>query len=123
MRILIYIIPVALLVAYSQIIVKWRVGTNLNIPNEVGQGLIQKILGYLSDPYILSGYVAALLGSFVWLFVIARLPLAVAFPVYIGLTFVLVIAGSVALLDEPITMGKMIAVLLILMGVVIGSRA
>lgn len=123
MRILIYTIPVALLVAYSQIIVKWRAGMSLVVPNEeVRQGLIQRLLGYLSDPYILSGYMAALLGSFVWLFVVARLPLAVAFPVYIGLTFVLVIMGSFTLLGEPVTIGKVIAVLLILMGVVIGSR-
>ena len=123
MKILFYTIPVALLVAYSQIIVKWRMGFDLDMSKETGQGLLQKLLEYLCDPYIFSGYVAALLGSFVWLFVVARLPLAIAFPVYIGLTFVLVIAGSFVLLDEPMTLGKIISVFLILMGVVIGSRA
>lgn len=122
MKILIYTTPVALLIAYSQIIVKWRVGVNQSIPNEACQGWFHVFLGYISDPFILSGYVSGLLGSFVWLFVVAKLPLAVAFPVYIGLTFVLVIAGSVILLDEPMSMGKTISVLLILMGVLIGSR-
>ena len=80
-------------------------------------------MGYLADPYILSGYVAALLGSFIWLFLVAKLPLATAFPIYIGLTFFLVMLGSGILLDEPIGAGKLIAAALILLGVTIGSRS
>jgi multidrug transporter EmrE-like cation transporter len=123
MKILIYTFPVALLMAYSQIIVKWRTSVNLNIPNEVDQGFFQKLIGYLADPYIISGYITALLASFIWLFVVARLPLAVAFPVYIGMTFVFVVAGSVILLNEPLNVSKLLAISFILIGLFIGSRA
>ena len=109
--------------AYSQIIVKWRTSVNLNIPNEVDQGFFQKLIGYLADPYIISGYITALLASFIWLFVVARLPLAVAFPVYIGMTFVFVVAGSVILLNEPLNVSKLLAISFILIGLFIGSRA
>jgi multidrug transporter EmrE-like cation transporter len=121
-KILIYTIPVAILVAYSQIIVKWR-AVDLNVAAEVEPKLISKLLAYLLDPYILSGYIAALLGSFVWLFIVGKLPLAVAFPIYIGLTFLFVIVGSFVLLNEPMTNGKIISGFLILLGVIIGSRA
>jgi multidrug transporter EmrE-like cation transporter len=122
MRILIATLPVALLVAYSQIIVKWRTAS-LSTMNNGSQPLLDRLIEYLSDPYILSGYVAALLGSFIWLFLVAKLPLATAFPIYIGLTFFLVMLGGSLLLDEPLSAGKLIAATLILLGVTIGSRS
>ena len=122
MRILIATLPVALLVAYSQIIVKWRTAS-LSTMNNGSQPLLDRLIEYLSDPYILSGYVAALLGSFIWLFLVAKLPLATAFPIYIGLTFFLVMLGGGILLDEPLGAGKLIAAALILLGVTIGSQS
>jgi multidrug transporter EmrE-like cation transporter len=122
MRILIATLPVALLVAYSQIIVKWRTAS-LSTMKSDSQPLLDRLMEYLADPYILSGYVAALLGSFIWLFLVAKLPLATAFPIYIGLTFFLVMLGGGLLLDEPLGAGKLIAAALILLGVTIGSRS
>lgn len=83
---------------------------------------VVRLLAYLLDPVIFSAYAAALVGSFVWLFVVARLPLAVAFPVYQGLTFALVILGSVVLLGEALSIGKLMAILLILAGVILGVQ-
>ena len=122
MRILFAILPVALLVAYSQIIVKWRTA-GLSIIGSGSQPLLDRLMEYLADPYILSGYVAALLGSFMWLFLVAKLPLATTFPIYIGLTFFLVMIGGIILLDEPLVAGKLVAAALILFGVTIGSRS
>lgn len=111
----------ALLVAYSQLIVKWRM---LNGWTGYGQEArwIMRLLGYLLDPVIFSAYAAGLIGSFVWLFVIARLPLALAFPVYQGLTFALVILGSVLLLGETLSVTRLVAVSLILTGVILGVQ-
>src|SRR3546814_13057835 len=59
-------------------------------------------------------YASALIGAFVWLFVVTKLPLATAFPIYIGVTFCLVALGSWLFLAEPITFTKVVAILLIL---------
>ena len=93
MNLIFGVLPVVVLVVYSQLVVKWRVVTLSGIANIHGN-ISDRIIGYLSDPYIVSAYLAALLGSFVWLFILARLPLAIAFPVYQGLTFVAVVLGS-----------------------------
>lgn len=121
MRILLFVFPIAFLVAYSQIIIKWRMlGTGAtDIQNAQ---LFARMLRYLSDPVILSAYAAALLASFVWLYVVTKLPLVVAFPVYIGVTFVLVIAGGWFFLSESITAMRLASVLLILSGIIIGVR-
>lgn len=120
MKLLALVMPVALLVAYSQLVVKWRASeTALNLPES--QSAFERLSGYLLDPFIFSGYVAALLGSFLWLLVISKVSLSIGFPVYIGVTFLLVIFGSWFFLHEAITLTQLIAVLLIFAGVTIGA--
>lgn len=121
MRILLFVFPIALLVAYSQIVMKWRM---LGAENADTQNvhLFARLFKYLSDPIIVSAYAAALLASFVWLYVITKLPLVVAFPVYIGVTFVLVVIGGWFFLSESITAMRLASVFLILSGIIIGVR-
>lgn len=121
MKILLSIFPIALLVAYSQIIVKWRT-LRLGTSASDSMGLGARIFHYLSDPVLMSAYIAALLASIIWLFVVAKLPLAIAFPVYIGVTFILVFAGSWIFLSESISPMRFLAALLILSGIALGVR-
>ncbi len=121
MRILLFVLPIALLVAYSQIVMKWRM-LGAEAADIQNMHLSARMLKYLSDPIIVSAYVAALLASFVWLYVITKLPLVVAFPVYIGVTFVLVVIGGWYFLSESITAMRLVSVFLILSGIIIGVR-
>jgi multidrug transporter EmrE-like cation transporter len=121
MRIFLAVLPTVLLVVYSQVIVKWRVGT---LSDAIGAGHpgMYKYIMYLFDPFILSAYVAGLIGSFAWLFTVSKLPLALAFPVYQGLTFLLVVIASAIILNEPMTSPKIIGICMILGGVIVGTR-
>lgn len=114
------ILPIALLVTFSQLIVKWRSNTR---EVELGLTYLQYFIRYLTDPVILSAYVAALIASFAWLFVVARLPLTVAFPVYIGVTFMMVLLGGWFFLAETMSTTKLIAISLILFGIALGITA
>lgn len=120
MKLLVLVIPIALLVAYSQLIVKWRTSA-VSLPTSDSQSVVEKLFTYLLDPYIVSGYIAALAGSFLWLFVISKISLSIGFPIYIGITFLLVILGSWLILHEPITLTKLIAVMMIFAGVTLGA--
>ncbi len=122
MKILLSVIPIAILVAYSQLMVKWR-ATTMGSTFPEDSGFVAKVLHFLSDPLLVSAYVAALLASFLWLFVVARLPLAVAFPVYIGVTFVFVIFGGWVFLSEAVTVTRLLATGLILAGIALGVRS
>ena len=121
MRIFLSIFPIALLMAYSQIIVKWR-ALQLGTSESDETSLWGRMFNLLSDPLILSAYVAGLLASFIWLFVLAKLPLVIAFPVYIGVTFVLVLVGGWVFLSETITLVRILAASLILSGIVLGVK-
>ncbi|MDT4291151.1 hypothetical protein RO575_16410 [Methylomonas sp. MO1] len=119
MRLLLYVLPVAFLVAYSQLVVKWR--AQLGGVVSLDKDFIHKLVGYFSDGYILSAYATALLGSFLWLVVVSRIPLSIGFPVYIGVTFLMVMVGSWLFLGEPVSVIRMAAATLILAGIVLGA--
>lgn len=121
MNVILTVLPTVFLVAYSQVIVKWRIEKLTALGSLPPEGLMRYVM-YLLDPFILSAYVAGLLGSFAWLYAVSRAPLAQAFPIYQGLTCLFVIAASVFLLDEPMNSPKMIGALLILAGVAIGAQ-
>ncbi len=110
------ILPVALLVTYSQIIVKWR---SSRLENFETDSFLQKLVKLLSDPAILSGYIIALIASFLWLFVITKLTLTTAFPIYIGITFILVLLGGWVFLSENMSIIKVISMFLIFSGIVL----
>ena len=122
MRILLSVLPVSILMVYSQLIVKWRMNTNWIEFSVKDNSWHNRLILYITDPYILSSYGASLLASFAWLFVISRLPLAVAFPIYQGLIVMLVILGSYSILGEDITGIKLLAICLILAGVILGVQ-
>jgi len=112
------ILPVASLVAYSQLMVKWR-AASLPAPGS----LTAKLLTMFADPLILSAYAAALAASVAWLLVVTKLPLTIAFPVYIGVTFVMVVLGGHLILGEPLPITKIAAVALILSGIALGMSS
>jgi multidrug transporter EmrE-like cation transporter len=114
------ILPIALIVTYSQLIVKWR---SNSMENFVASSFSQQLVRFLTDPMILSAYAAALIASFAWLYVVTKLPLTVAFPVYIGVTFAMVLLGGWFFLGETLTATKVVAIMLIMGGIVLGVTA
>ena len=114
------ILPIAVLVTYSQLIVKWRTSEMTLV---VQASFQRQLLKFLTDPVIVSAYAAALIASFAWLYVVTKLPLTVAFPVFIGVTFAMVLLGGWFFLSETLTATKLVAVLLIFGGIVLGVTA
>lgn len=117
MKTYLLILPIALLVTYSQLIVKWR---STSVEHTQAAGFGANLLRFLTDPVILSAYGAALFASFAWLYVVTRLPLTVAFPAYIGITFAMVLFGGWFFLAETLNATKIIAMILILAGIALG---
>ena len=93
MKVLLFVFPIALLVEYSPIAIKWQMLNREGIDIEKNNPL-SRLLKYLADSVIVPAYLAAILASFVWLYIITKLLLVNAFPVYIGVTFILVIIGA-----------------------------
>ena len=121
MKLLVALAPTVLLVIFGQLITKWRL-------QELAQALpeapskLSRIWIYLTDPYVLAAYIAALVGSVMYMFVLERYEVSVAFPLYIGITVLLVTVGGVVLFGEQLTTSRIVGIFLILAGVAIGAR-
>ena len=122
MKMLIAIMPTVLLVVIGQLVTKWRVQLLGSVPDGNGDRLSRAAV-YLTDPYIIAAYVAALLGSVAWMFVVERYAISVVFPLYIGLTVLLVVLGGVVIFGEHMSITRVLAIVLILAGVALGARS
>lgn len=122
MKLLLAVLPTILLAAYSQLISKWRV-TALAAGGGEPASAPARVLQYLTDQYIISSYAFALLSSIAWLYVLEKYPVSIAFPTYIGVLFAVVTVGSALLLKEHISVQHVLGMGLILVGVVVVSRA
>ena len=120
MRFFLLLAPTIALVLYGQLMTKWRVGELLS-RGALGSSVVDRLLGYLQDPLVLSGYGAAFLSSLTWLIVVEKYPLSYAFPIYIGLVFAFVALGSSLILGEHLSAMRLVSIALILVGIIVGS--
>ena len=122
MRFFLALVPTLALVLYGQLMLKWRIGYLMKT-GALGSTTSERLWAYLHDPFVISGYASAFFSSLAWMLVIEKYPLSQAFPVYIGLTFCFVTLGSALVLGEQITPMRILAILLIVAGVAVGSQA
>lgn len=108
------------LTVYGLLVMKWRVGRLGGLPESYSEK-IEFLLKVLVDPWVLSGFIAALLASLFWITAMTKFDLSYAYPFQI-LSFVLVIFLSVLLFNEPVTTSKVIGMLLIVSGIFISSQ-
>ena len=122
MKMLIAMLPTILLTIYGQLMTKWRV-TTLLAQQDAPLTMKARVVLYLTDPYILSAFACSFLAAIAWLSVAEKYPASIAFPTYVGILFMLVLLGSSLFLGERISLQQLAGIGLILVGVVVASRA
>jgi multidrug transporter EmrE-like cation transporter len=122
MKLFLALLPTILLTAYSQLVIKWRITALVTTTGE-SSGLTARALRYLKDPYIFSAFVFSFLAAIAWFHVAERYPVSIAFPTYVGVLFAIVTIASALLLKEDISAQHLVGLALILIGVVVVSRA
>jgi len=73
-----------------------------------------------SNPYILVGFFMYMSGALLWLFVLAKLDVSIAYP-YIGIGFIITMLLGTLLLDETLSLPRVIGTLLVVGGVTLIS--
>ncbi len=113
-----YIVGTLLFTIYGQIVLKWRLKElQIILP----EGLLNKVL-YLTkllfDPFIFSGFIAAFVASLFWMAAMTKFELTTAYP-FMSLAPTLVFVIGVLFLGETFTVGKIIGLVLIILGTVV----
>ena len=115
-----YVLGSILFTVYGQIVVKWQVGKAGALPASFSDR-IPFLLGLILNPWIMSGIVGGFFALLCWLAAMTKFELSYAYP-FMSLAFVFVLVLSAVLFHEPLTVAKIMGVLLIIAGIVVGSR-
>jgi multidrug transporter EmrE-like cation transporter len=115
-----YILGTILFTVYGQLIIKWQLACAGSFPTDTG-GAIWFLLRLLGNPWVISSLALAFLAALSWMVAMTRFELSYAYP-FVGLAFALVLVLSAVLLDERITLPKVVGVAFIVAGITIGSR-
>jgi len=83
--------------------------------------IVQQYTRVLLNPFIIAGIIGFALSMLVWLYVLSRLELSVAYP-FVALNYVLILFASHFLLKETITPLKIMGVAVVVIGVYLVSR-
>lgn len=115
-----YVFLTILLTVYGQIVIKWQVLKAGALP-EVLPEKITFLFHLLLNPWVISAFAAALLASVFWMAAMTKLQLSHAYP-FMSLAFVLVMVASAVFFSEPITLLKITGIVLVVVGLVVGSQ-
>ena len=115
-----YVFATIVLTVYGQIAIKWQVAKAGAFPEALPDKIIF-LFGMFLNPWIISAFAAAFLASLFWMAAMTRLQLSHAYP-FMSLAFVLVLMASGVIFHEPITPLKIAGILLIVLGIIVGSQ-
>lgn len=115
-----YILLTVLFTVYGQIILKWRI-VDLNWSLKTDGGVLQLVISYLKllfDPLIFSGFVSAFIASVFWILVMTKFEITYAYP-FMSLSPAFVFLIGIFVLGEVFTIGKLVGLLIIMIGIIV----
>ena len=116
-----YIFGCIAFTVYGQLVIKWRMASKGELPETMVDKVTFLLQALFGDIFMLSGFAAAFIAALFWMAAMSKFELSFAYP-FMSLAFVLVLALSVMLLGESLTVGKVCGVLLICAGIVVTVR-
>jgi len=115
----IYIFATLFFTVYGQIILKWRI-TKLHwsMPTSGLWNMVVSYTKFLFDPLIFSGFLSAFIASVCWSMAMTKFQITEAYP-FMSLAPAIVFLLGVWLLGETFTIGKVIGLILIIIGLIV----
>lgn len=105
---------------YGQFVIKYQMLKAGTMPDG-GWERLQFVLKLMLDPWIISAFAAAVVASMAWMAAMTKLPLSEAYPLT-SITFLCVVFGGAWLFAEPLSPQRVVGALLVVAGLVVGSR-
>ncbi|MDZ7267406.1 MAG: hypothetical protein ONB48_08765 [candidate division KSB1 bacterium] len=111
---LIFLISIATTITGQLLLKKATTAQRLTFdPNQ----LLTTLLGLALNPYLLGWVLSAGVSAALWIFVVSRFQLSMAFPISTTLSYILILVLSWWLFDEPMTITRWIGVGLMSAGI------
>lgn len=117
---LILIFSSVLISALAQIALKQGMSSS-TVAAALGQGSTSAITAIATNPYVISGLSLYAVGAMLWLFVLSRVDVSVAYP-FVAFGFIVTMALAIILLGEPLQPLRVVGTLLVVAGAVLITR-
>lgn len=105
---------------YGQIVLKWRINNLGILPTSLFEKIIF-LIKMIFDPFVFSSFFSAFIASLFWMAALTKFEISKIYP-FMSLSAPLVFFLSIFLLGETFTWGKVIGLLLVILGTVITVR-
>ncbi|WP_298119853.1 EamA family transporter [Flavobacterium sp.] len=113
-----YIFGTLFFTVYGQIVLKWRLsGLKVVLP----EGFLDKIIYLVKlvfDPFIFSGFASAFIASLFWMAAMTKFEITQAYP-FMSLAPALIFIIGIFFMGETYTIGKLLGLILIMIGIVV----
>ncbi len=114
-----YIFCTLFFTVYGQLVLKWRLNKlGFTLPEDGIWNKIVALFKIVIDPFIFSGFASAFIASMFWMAAMTKFEITQAYP-FMSLAPAIVFLLGVWLLNETFTWGKVIGLVLIIIGVII----
>lgn len=114
-----YIFATIFFTVYGQLILKWRIAKlAFALPEGDLMSKFLALIRLIFDPFIFSGFVSAFIASMFWMAAMTKFEITQAYP-FMSLAPAIVFILGVWLLNETFTYGKVIGLVLIILGTII----
>jgi len=114
-----YVFATLFFTVYGQLILKWRIlKIGFSLPDT---GVLDKLMALFRlviDPFILSGFLSAFIASLCWMAAMTKFQITEAYP-FMSLAPAIVFILGIWLLGETFTIGKVIGLILIILGLIV----
>lgn len=113
-----YIVGTLFFTVYGQIVLKWRLSTLKVIMPEAFIDKVFYLVKLIFDPFIFSGFASAFIASLFWMAAMTKFEITEAYPfmsIAPGLVFVI----GMLFLGETFTMGKLVGLVIIIIGTIV----
>jgi multidrug transporter EmrE-like cation transporter len=111
-----------LLNSFGALVIKYRINKMGEIQYNSFRLIISYFIELLRSPLIICGVLSIFLSAFLWMIALSRLQISLAYPVAVGLNFIIVVSIALIFLREQLPVDKMAAILLIIISIIILSR-
>jgi multidrug transporter EmrE-like cation transporter len=108
--------------SFGALVIKYKI----DAIGEVQLGSVKSFFNYfielLKSPLIICGILSIFISAFVWMTALSRLQISLAYPVAVGLNFLIVVTVALIFLKEHLSVEKVIGIVLIFISIFLLTR-
>lgn len=111
-----------LLNSFGALIIKYKINEMGTIQLSSFRFVIKYFYELIKSPLIICGIFSIFISAFVWMVALSRLQISIAYPVAVGLNFIVVVTVALIFFKEHLSVEKIIGIVLIFISVFLISR-